>query len=57
MTPRQWNTVEDLTVNDNHIVVECDENLAGDILDCPVYNTKGVSEHLGDTNVLIPTAI
>ena len=34
-----------------NIVVECDKNIRGTILDRPVYNTKGVLEHLGDTNV------
>jgi hypothetical protein len=51
MTSRQWNTAEDLAENNNHIVVECDKNLGGAILDRLVYNTKGVLEDLGDTNV------
>ena len=51
MTSRQWNTAEELTANNDHIVVECDKNIVGAILDRPVYNTKGVSEHLGDKNV------
>ena len=51
MTPRQWNTVEELNANNNHIVVECDKNLGGAILDRPVYNTKGVLEHMGDKHV------
>ena len=51
MTPRQWNTVEELNANNNHIVVECDKNLGGAILERSVYTTKGVSEHSGDKHV------
>ena len=51
MTLHQWNMAEDITVNNNHIVVECINNLGGNILDCTLYIAKGVLAHLGDTSV------
>ena len=51
LTYRQWNTADYLKDNDDHIVVEGDKNLGGAALDRPVYMTKGVSEHLGNTSV------
>ena len=47
MPPRQWNTAEELTANNDHIVVECDKNLGSTILDVPVYNAKWGLEILG----------
>ena len=44
-------TVKDLTANNDNIVVECDKNVICAILDLPMYNTNGISEHLGDTHV------
>ena len=37
--------------DDDHIIVECDKNLGGACLDRAVHHTKGVREHLGNTNV------
>jgi hypothetical protein len=40
MTPHQWNTAEEFTANNDNIVVECDKNLGGAILDYLEYNIK-----------------
>jgi hypothetical protein len=35
MTPRQWNLVDKFTANDKYVLVECDKNRVGTILNHP----------------------
>ena len=51
LTFRQWKLSEEMLYNDEHIVIECDKNLGGACLDRSVHNTRGVTEHLGNTEV------
>jgi len=51
LTPRHWKLIEELKYNDDHIIIKADKNLGGSILDRSVYTSKGISEHLGDTNM------
>lgn len=50
----QWEQTKTLKNHDEYIVIEADKNLGGCILNRPIYNGKGVSEHLGNTNVYKP---
>jgi len=51
LTPRQWKLSQKMLYDDDHITIECDKNLGGACLDRSVHHTKGVTEHLGNTNV------
>ena len=51
LTYKQWKLSEQMLFDDDHMVVECDKNLGGACLDRPVHNTKGITEHLGNTDV------
>lgn len=54
LLPSQWNLIDDLQDNDVYISIEADKNLGGCLLLRNTYNTRGVSEHLGDSTVYKP---
>ena len=51
LTPRQWKLSQKMLYDNDHITIECDKNLGGACLDRPVHNTRGITEHLGNTDV------
>ena len=54
LMPHQWKTIDRLKDNDEFIVIEADKNLGGSILSRDEYISRGVSEHLSDTDVYEP---
>jgi len=51
LTSSQWGLIDYFKDNNDHIVIEADKNLGGCLLDRPVYITRGIEEHLGNTSV------
>ena len=52
--PSQWHLINQMKDNDDFIIVEVDKNCGGCFLLRDTYNTRGISEHLGNTNVYQP---
>ena len=51
LTSREWAAAEALRENDAVMVTETDKNMGGATLPRPVYNTEGIKEHLGNSQV------
>lgn len=54
LTATQWKLSKSLKTHDEFISIEADKNLGGCFLLRDTYNSKGISEHLGNTQVYKP---
>ena len=54
LSPRQWSVSKSLKFHDVFISIEADKNLGGCFLLRDTYISRGITEHLGDTNIYKP---
>ena len=54
LTPSQFKLIDKFKSHDDVIIIEADKNLGGSILCRDTYISRGISEHLGNTNVYKP---
>ena len=54
ITPSKFKLIDKFKSHDKVIFIEADKNLGGSILLRDTYISRGISEHLGDTNVYKP---